>query len=189
MESFPEQSSEERKSILWSLKPVMVFSKICGIPAAIYKPRKSSCILHRVLGFIFNMIPNLICLALNSFFKMFNCLFKGAFWKLGVCKGYTGFNKAYSLQIFPLQFEILLQQLVEPLAMIGVPFIFALQFYFTGRFHKILDSVQEINEKLVLPSRFYRKCRKHCLFLIAVSLTVILLGYFLLRLNKVTFKL
>ena len=174
METFPEQPSEERKSILWSLKPVMIFSKMCGIPAAIYKPRKSSCILHRVLGFILNIIPNLICLSLNFFFKIFNCLFKGYTWKIGFCTNFTvTYSNTNYLKILPLQFEIFLRQLVEPLAMIGIPFVFALQFYFTGRIHKIVDSMQEIDEKLVLPIRFYRKCRKHCLFSITASLTVI----------------
>lgn len=175
METFPWQSSEERKSILWSLKPVMVFSKMCGIPAAIYKPRKtSSCFLHRVLGFILNIIPNLICLSLNFFFKIFNCLFKVYTWKIGFCTNFTvTYSNTNYLKILPLQFEIFLQQLIEPLAMIGVPFVFSLQFYFSGRIHKIWNSMQELDDKLSLSIMFYRRCRKHCLFSIAVSLTVI----------------
>lgn len=156
--------SPEEKNILWSLKPVLMYTKISGIPT--YDASENKSCTYRILGY-FWFILSLTCLFLNCFFQIFN--FVEDMKKRYVC----GFSIFDSLKYFPFAFADLLgKSYSKPFFVTGVPLVFALQFYFTGKFQKIVGSVKQIENKMLLSDRFYRKCRKACYFSMAVSLLV-----------------
>ncbi len=165
MKRFAEKSSEKIKmSIAWSLKPVLFFMKISGIPTY-YEPKIKHCIL-RILGYFCHYFPSLICLFLNCFFQI-NRFVED-------CYRHFSLNIINNNIVPPVLQECIetLQIAFEPLLVTGVPFVFACQFYFTKKFKTIWSSIQIFDERLQLPDDFYRKCRKHSWFLIAIAIMV-----------------
>lgn len=159
------KKSSEEKSILWSLKPVLIYTKISGL-ATYQELGNKSCTAHRILGY-FWFILSLICLFLNCFFQIFNCVedIKRRF----LCAGQSRF---YSVQLVPYVFGESLISCLRPIFVAGVPLIFAYKFYFYWDIKKIVSSIHEIEKKITLPDTFYRKCRNGFLLLIAISLLV-----------------
>lgn len=159
-----EQISEKR-SILWNLTPLLIYLKISGTPTLREKENKSY--IHRILGY-FWLILSITCLLLNCFFQAFNTAedMKRRF----SCAGQSHF---YSLQLVPVVFgDFFINCIIRPTYVAGIPLIFAIKFYFTGKFQEIFISIHKIERKLTLPSSFYRKCLIGCLFLIAISFMV-----------------
>ena len=164
METTPKLS-EKKMSIRWSLNPVVVLMKICGIPTYI-EPRNKSCTVPRVIFDYFWRILSFICFLLNSFFQIYNLIQEMK--TVSVC---SSFSFDY-WKLIPFDFAELARVCLEPIYITGIPFVFSFQFYFTGKLQKIWNSILKFDEKLLLPSSFYRKCRKRCLLLIAISLLV-----------------
>ncbi len=154
--------SEERKGIAWSLSPILTFSKMCGIPAIICGPEES--FLQRVIGCIWKLL-SLICLSLNSFFQIFNCFTASMF-----CSSVNRSIK--DGKGLPYQWHFLLKYIVEQTFKFCVPLFFAFQFYLTRRFQPIFDTIRKFDEEIVFPFSFYRKCRRRCILLIAISCMV-----------------
>ena len=139
-------------------------TKISGMPP--YRELGNESCIHRILGY-FWFILSLICLFLNCFFQIFN--FVEDMKRRFLCAGQSRF---YSLQLVPYVFGDFLISCLGPIFVAGVPLIFTFQFYFTGKFQKIVHSIKEIEKKVTLSDKFYRKCRKGFFLLIAISLLV-----------------
>ena len=153
-------------SILWSLNPVVVLMKICGIPTNFELANKIGCTAHRVFFYYFWRILSFICLLLNCFFQNYNLVQEMK--TVSIC---SSFSFDY-WKLIPFDFAELARVCLEPIYITGIPLVFSFQFYFTGKLQKIWNSILKFDEKLSLPSSFYRKCRKRCLLLIAISLLV-----------------
>jgi len=171
MEKAGNSSAKKSYTIQWSLYPVLIYTKICGIPSCYYttprNPNKRVC-SHLPSGYSFlyiGNIPSLICLLINCFFQIFHFVERITFRFL------CGLYSLGSLDILyvPVSFANLCQVLIEPMYITGVPLAFAFHFYCTKKFQNIWNSIQKIEEEIVLPKSFYYKCRKRCLFLIAIS--------------------
>ena len=139
-------------------------TKISGMPP--YRELENESCTHRILGY-FWFILSLICLFLNCFLQIFN--FVEDMKRRFLCAGQSRF---YSLQLVPYVFGDFLISCLRPIFVAGVPLIFTFQFYFTGKFQKIVHSIKEIEKKVTLSDKFYRKCRKGFFLLIAISLLV-----------------
>ena len=154
---------EERKHLAWSLKPILVCAKICGIPTC------EPSISHWFLRFG-SQFPILICLILNSFFTMYNISFE-------IKKGLCPTGNQYAITIFkqleyPTLFFNFFSMISNPAFVLLIPLIFVFQFHFTGKWQTIVKSFKKIDEEIVLDEIFYRRCRKRCLFSILAFLAV-----------------
>lgn len=158
-------------SIAKSMRPILIFLEICSIPTY-NKMGKSSYRLssnYRVFIYFLRSLPSLICLLLNCSFQVYNMV--------GNMKIYfdcdsLSFSMAWKL--LPMAVSALFQFVMKLIFMTGIPLVFAIQFYLTGRFQQMLSSLQKLDEKLSLPASYHRKCsRKTCIYLIIISLTVL----------------
>lgn len=156
-------------STAWSLDPLVIYMKVCGNPTSYEK----SGLIHRVYGYFWRFL-SLICLLINCFFNIYDLLkdMKDVF----VCERHFihRFSKKSIWLLLPMTANDLFQKFSTPIFLLGVPLVFALQFYLTRRLEKMWILIREIAERvLMLPNYFYRKCRNQCLFLIAMSFMVI----------------
>lgn len=153
-------------SIFFSLNPLVIFMKFCGVPIYPEPENNKNCTTLRVLvDFIWRSL-SLICLSLNCFFQTYNFVYE---MKINfIC---SSFSFTY-WKLIPFDFVDYTRTFLRPIFITGVPFAFAFQFYFTERFQNIFMSILNLDEKVLLTNDFYRKCRKRCLLLIALALLV-----------------
>lgn len=81
-------------------------------------------------------------------------------------------NIRYGIKTAPTVIFSISKSFLTPVFLGGIPLIFAFQFYFSGRFKKILNYFHEIETKLSLTNSFYKKIRKGYLVLTGISLVV-----------------
>ena len=85
--------------------------------------------INRILRYILRIIPSLTSLFINSFFHVYNLVEDSKIRFLCV-----GQNNWYLMREWSIRFEEMLSFVAEAVLVTGVPLIFAIQFYFTGRF-------------------------------------------------------
>ncbi len=54
----------------------------------------------------------------------------------------------------------------------GIPLVFATNYFLTGRWQELKIIIQDLRQKIVFPSNFYRRCRISSFFLTVLSITV-----------------
>jgi len=163
-------SLEGRKSIEWSLKPIIWLTKICGIPAFCRSAEIKSSFIIQALRYCWFRIPILSCLLLHFFFHTYN--FVSRLIIRFVCKKVNQDN--WKFKYLPMIGGELFQIVVLFALQVGIPLVFTFKFFFTERcrFHNIWNSIRKIDEILQLPKSFYRKCRRRCHLLILIAFVV-----------------
>lgn len=160
-------------SIAWSLKPVLMFAKTCGIPTIDIEP-KSGNLFCGVIALTLWRTLSFICLLLNCFLNIYR--FVKHYKRKWICDGVNHWleHKNYKIAFayVPLNGMDEFEMWVYTFFMIGVPSFFNFQCLCTRKFRKILSSIRKIDERVVLTAAFYRKCRRHCIFLIIYFLIV-----------------
>ncbi len=157
------EKSSGKENILSSLSSLFVYTNVCGIPTY-HEPRNYSC-KNRILGYFWGFL-SFICLSLNCCFQIFN-FFQNVV--LCFCDQYY----IYTLKIVPTRLFSYSSYYFTLSFVAGIPLIFVFQFYFSGKFQKILNSFQENEEKISPSKSFYRKCRIRYLALIFISFMVL----------------
>ncbi len=162
-----------KTSITWSLKPVLVFAKICGIPTVDIKPNTGSLICRVVASTLWRAL-GFICLLLNCFLNIYR--FVKYYKRKWICDGVNHWleHKNYKIAFayVPLNGMFEFEMWVYTLFMIGVPLVFHFQTFCTRKFRKIWSSIRKFDESVVLTAAFYRKCRRHSILLILYFLIV-----------------
>ena len=167
----PEERA--KMNIAWSLKPVLMFTKICGITTIDIEPNTENSFC-RVTSIIFWRISGFTCLLLNCFLNIYRLV--RYYKRKWICDGFnrwlehTNFRMAFAYM--PLNAMDEFEMWAYTIFMIGVPLVFTFQCLFTRKFRKILSSIRKIDESLVLSANFYQRCRRHCILLILYFLTV-----------------
>lgn len=169
-----------KNSILGSLKPVVIFSKICGTPTFIGNPVNSNSI-RWIMGYIICQIPSLVCLFLNSFFNVYDLVQKK---RPYFCEYFSRdelliqkLDEKMTIETMQAQFSsdayFSIESVMNPVFTTGVPLLFAFLFYFTGKFQNIWNFIRKIDDEItILSDGFYRKLKLRCLLLIGISLAV-----------------
>ena len=151
-----------KKSIKWSLNPFLIYFKISGIPAY-YETESQKSRKNRILRYFWRFL-SFTCLLLNCYFQIYNLI-----QNMKIELDWNIFN---GIETAPTVIFKIFISFLRPVFQAGVPLIFTFQFYFSGRFQKILNDFQEIETKIVLTDSFYKKIRKGYTFLIGISLVV-----------------
>ncbi len=167
-------------SIAWSLKPVLMFAKTCGIPIIDIEPKTGS-LFYRVIALSLWRTLSFICLLLNCFLNIYR--FVKHYKRKWICDGVNHWleHKNYKIAFayVPLNGMDEFEMWVYTIFMIGVPLFFHFQCLCTRKFRKILSSIRKFDERVVLTEAFYRKCRRHCIFLIIYFLIVRSYSYYI----------
>jgi len=171
MSLLDEQQSLERNkmSIAWSLNSLVVCMRFCGIPTFYEK----SGFMQHIFGYFWRFL-SLICLFINCFYNIYD--FLKDLKVLFVCERRASdrMSDDEAWLLLPTTVHNLFRSFSTPGFLLGVPLVFTLQFYLTGRLGKIWILIREIAERvLIRPNDFYRNCRRLCLFLIVISFVVI----------------
>jgi len=69
----------------------------------------------------------------------------------------------------PRQIIDFFETVINPSSVLGIPLIFAFEFYITGGWRNILSSIIRIDQDMKLTKTFYRQCRRRFILLICVS--------------------
>ncbi len=136
--------SKNEMSIFWSLKPLVIFMKICGVPIYFETENNKSCTINRLLvNFLWRSL-SLVCLLLNCFFQTYNFVYEMKFAFL--CSPPSFFY----WKLIPFDFMEYAQKCLEPIFITGVPLVFAFKFYFTQNFQMIWSSILKLDERVLL---------------------------------------
>jgi len=161
----------EKMGLAWSLKPIVVCLKLCGLPAHGTETR------HFLIRLVLNII---VCLSL---FINISCNIK---YMIDYCSylsqsmaymRQSGIRKGdYQIPYFTLNY---LNTILKNIYALGIPLLFAVEFYITGKWQEIWKCIKIIDQEIKLPKAFYRQCRKCCIITIFISFMVIYFSYLL----------
>ncbi len=70
--------------------------------------------------------------------------------------------------IVPGQLMDVFMVMLRPLFILMVPLLFAVHYYFTGKWKKIWSCIQSIDKEIMLSDNFIRQSRKRCIFTICL---------------------
>lgn len=178
-------SLEGRKSIEWSLKPIILLTKIFGIPTFCrLNKNRSKSIIIQFLEYFWLRVPSLTCLLLHCFFHTYS--FVSRLIIRFVCKKVNQDN--WNFKYLPMIGGELFQIVVLFAFDVGIPLVFAFQFFCTERFQNIWNSIRKIDEIIQLPNSFYRKCRRRCLYLILIAFVVRIVSFEILSRYRFSLK-
>lgn len=168
MKSFVEKPTEENKmSIAWSLKPILILTKMFGVPTIDIEPDTGS-LFCRLIALCFWGISSFLCLLLSCFLNIYR--FVRYFKHKWICDGenhgleHTNYKIAFAYVPLNCMFEF--EMWFHTIFTIGVPLVFTFRCLCTRKFRKLLNSTRRIDESVVLTAKFYRKCRRDCFLLI-----------------------
>ena len=155
-----------KESLEWSLKPILNFVKIFGIPT------HNGRTIHNVFSRIAIIIIIVLSLTTNLFFNGYNLkqslsLFLHVH---GIKRRETADEKGLRIPGFVFGF---FGRLLENVLPMGIPLLFAFEFYFTGRWQTILDCIKKIDLQMHFTPNFYRRNRKRCIVAIVMMVTVL----------------
>ena len=151
--------------LTWSLKPILVLLKICGMPA--HDISTNRCRFFVYIFSIITLISVLFNFSFNGFYFLKNWLF---FYR---CRWAKSPPKTRGLVIrevnAPRQIIDFFETVINPSSVLGIPLIFAFEFYITGGWRNIWSSIIRIDQDIKLTKTFYRQCRRRFILLICVS--------------------
>lgn len=157
----------EKDSLEWSLKPILNFVKIFGIPT------HNGRTIHNVFSRIAIIIIIVLSQTTNLFFNGYNLKEGLSSFYLLHAKArryeHTADEKGLRIPGFVFGFFRLLEYVLP----MGIPLLFAFEFYFTGRWQIILDCIKKIDLQMHFTPNFYRRSRKRCIVAIVMIITVL----------------
>jgi len=93
---------------------------------------------------------------------------------------YLRHGNDYQIPYFTLTY---LYTILKNMYSLGIPLLFAVEFYITGRWQEIWNCIMIIDQEIRGSRVFYRHCRKCCIITIFISLMVIYLLIFPILFN------
>lgn len=158
----------ELKGLEWSMKPLLVCLKICGMPAP--EPNTNRC---RFFLYIFKMIT-LISLLFNFSFNILYFLKNWSYYYRCEWAKSPPYQKGRIIVNInaPRQIIQFFETVLNPSSLFGIPLIFVFKFYFTSGWRNIWSSIKIIDQDMVLTKKFHRRCRRGFILLIIASLLV-----------------
>ena len=155
-----------KESLEWSLKPILNFVKIFGVPT------------HNGRTNVFSRIAIIIIIVLslttNLFFNGYNLKEElSFFYWIHTDDSYrrgTPDEKGLMIPGFVFGF---FNRLLEHVLPMGIPLLFSFEFYFTGRWQTILDCIKKIDLQMKFTPNFYRRSRKRCIVGIVMIIAVL----------------
>lgn len=143
----------------WSFKPVTIIMTVCGIPA-------SHTVTRRFLKLIFHLIV-VLSLSLNIFFNINSLKGKLLDWienimypRMDGVKVWNSTRDGHGVPRKLMNFFSIIFKEIYPML---VPFLFAINYYFTESWGRIWACIQKIDQNIVASDKFYRQCRKGCI--------------------------
>ncbi len=155
------ESKVKNKDLQWCLNPVLICMGIFGAPG--YEPRGKK--VFRIILFIVVIFS----LILNIFFSVNYAI---RFIRDQNRSVSSQSNKNRSLKIPNTVLEWL-KNMFQILFITGVPIIFAANFYLTGRWRELTNTIQKLDREIEFSSIFYNRCRRCCYFSMFLALLVI----------------
>ena len=161
----------EKMGLTWSLKPILVFLKICGMPA--HDISTNRCRFFVYIFSIITLISVVFNFSFNSFYFLKNWLFfyRCEWAKSDPIKKGRGRPMTRTIDKIsaPRQIIDFFETVINPSSVLGIPLIFAFEFYITGGWRNIWSSIIRIDQDIKLTKTFYRQCRRRFILLICVS--------------------
>ncbi len=157
-----------KENLEWSLKPILNFVKIFGIPT------HNGRTIHNVFSRIAIIIIIVLSLITNLFFNGYN-LKEGlsSFYLLHAkARRYEHTTDEKGLRIPGFVFGFF-KGLLDHVLPMGISLLFAFDFYFTGRWQTILDCIKKMDFQMQFTPNFYRSSRKRCIVAIVMLITVL----------------
>ena len=166
MKSFEEL---KKKDLAWSLKPILILMKMCGMPA--HDASNNRC---RFFVYIFSML-SITSLLFNCSFNIFYFIKNWLYYYK--CKWQKSDPKQMGFVVIymnsPEQIVDFFEILTKTSFVVGVPLIFVFKCYVTDGWRNIWNCISRIDEEMDWLTRsFYRRCRKISVFFVIFSILV-----------------
>ena len=144
------ESKVKNKDLQWCLNPVLICMGIFGDPG--YEPRGKK--VFRIILFIVVIFS----LILNIFFSVNYTI---RFIRDQNRSVSSQSDKSRSLKIPNTVLEWL-KNMFQILFVTGVPLIFTVNVYLTGRWRELTKTIQNLDREIRFSSSFYNRCRRCC---------------------------
>lgn len=155
--------SPEKMGLEWSLKPITILMVICGIPA--------SYSTHRLFKFLFHIVV-ILSLTINILSNINSIMNILSFWIENVMyprfEGVKSWDNTQNAYMVPRRLMDIFSKLLDKIFTIMVPFLFAVNYYFTGKWDNIWTCIQKIEREIVLSDNFKRQCKRQCIFITVI---------------------
>jgi len=154
----------KKKGLAQSLKPILIFTKMCGMPA-----HDASHNRYRFFVYLYSLLcitSLLFNCSFNFFYFIKNWLYYyTCMWQKSDPKQ-MGFVVIYMNS--SEQISDFFEMLTKSSFVVGVPLIFVFKCYVTGGWRNIWNCINRIDEEMDWMTRsFYRRCRRISIFFIA----------------------
>ena len=150
-----------KRDLQWCLKPMLMCMGVLGVPG--YEPR------GKKVFRIFIFIAVTFSLTLNIFFSV-NYTIRFIRDQNRSVSGKSNENRFLKIPNTVLEW---LKNMFQIMFATGVPILFAANFYFTGRWRELTNTIQKLDREIRFSSIFYNRCRRCCYFSMFLALLVI----------------
>jgi len=124
---------------------------------------------HRIFKFLFHIIV-ILSLTLNILYNTNSIIKTLSFWIENIMypqfKGVKYWDNTKNAYTVPRKLMDIFSKIFDKIFIIMVPLLFAVNYYFTGRWDNVWVCIQRIDREIVLGNNFKRQCKRQCIFII-----------------------